>query len=134
MSSQRASGDGSGEQRIELHDRAARHIGEERRRKHRDTGVGECFLALRVNDTRAVEAEIAASVMSRVGNHDEVRDWLLACRDHRVNGWPWGQPGKTAKIDVAIDVAIDHEKRLVAKQGQRVGDAARSFQRAWRFR
>ncbi len=45
-----------------------------------------------------------------------------------------GQPGKTAKIDVAIDVAIDYEKRLVAEQGQGVGDAAGGFQRARRFR
>lgn len=45
----------------------------------------------------AVEAEIATGVVRRIGDHDKVRDWLLACRDHRVNGWPYGHPGKRPK-------------------------------------
>ena len=63
---------------------------------------------------------LAAGVVGRVVDHDEVGGR--------------GRPGETAKIDVAIDVAIDYEKRLVAEQGQGVGDAAGGFQRAWRFR
>ena len=116
-------GDGSVEQRAHLHHRPSRHRGEEVGREHARAGVGQrrAEARARVMNDFAIETKVAARVLWRIGNKDEMRP-------------PAGQCERALEVPVAPDVAVDHEKGLVAEQRQRVGDAAGGFQRTGRFR
>ena len=101
-------GDGGIEQRAQFHDRPWFYPSEESRSEDCDTAVGEGLLTVGINDAGAVEAEIATVVVSRVGDHDQ----MGIC----------GRLQKTTEINIAIDVTIDHQKRLVTQQGQVGGE------------
>ena len=114
-----AVGDGLSELRGQTHFLAARDAGEQRRVIGADAAEGE---------PRALR-----------GNHPvaqrKVALWMMfgVVRQHQMRGLVRGEClrlfNQAGEIIVAVDIAVDHQKRLIVEQRQGPRDAAGGFQR-----
>ena len=111
-------------QRAQFEHRAGRHGSEKGWRIDANTGISQrrADAGAGVAKPLAIKTEIAARVLRWVVDHDQVCQRCF-----------FGQRQGTGEIPVAPDVAVDHEERRVAQQGQGVGNTASGFKGPGRF-
>ena len=107
---------GGAQQRRQLRLLAGLHAGEQAHAVQAYTGESAGALAA-CCEASVPQHEIALRVVGGIGHQNQMREVRVqfALREAR-------------EIEVAVQIAIDHQERICAQQRQRVRDAARGFQ------